>query len=215
MRLILLGPPGSGKGTQAQYIMEHFGIPQISTGDMLRKAVKDKTVMGIQLQSIMDAGNLVPDDLIIELVKERISMPDCEKGFLLDGFPRTVKQAEALVLADVYIDKIIELVVPDEEIVKRLSGRRIHLGSGRVYHDEFSPPNRKGKDDLTGEPLVQREDDKEETVRRRLEVYRQQTQPVSTYYERLSLTDPRAPKQIRIVGTESPLTVFEQICNSM
>lgn len=212
MRLILLGPPGSGKGTQAQYIMERFDIPQISTGDMLRQAVAAKSVLGNQVKIIMDTGGLVPDDLIIKLVKDRIEQSDCERGFLLDGFPRTVKQAEALMQAGIHIDKVIELEVPDETIVQRLSGRRVHLKSGRVYHTEYQPPNRPNHDDVTGEPLVQRDDDKEETVRRRLGLYRSQTQPVAAYYLRLSLREPQlAPQCIKIDGSEPPLVVFDKI----
>ncbi|MBI2790838.1 MAG: adenylate kinase [Gammaproteobacteria bacterium] len=212
MRLILLGPPGSGKGTQAQFIIERYGIPQISTGDMLRKSVADGTTLGNQVKSIMDSGGLVPDDVIIKLVQERIKEPDCSKGFLLDGFPRTVKQAESLTLAAIPIDKVIEIEVPDEDIVKRLSGRRIHPGSGRVYHITFQPPQRENRDDVTGEALVQRDDDKEETIRRRLAVYHTQTQPVVGYYMRLTLREPQtAPKVIKINGEGAPLVVCEQI----
>lgn len=212
MRVILIGPPGSGKGTQAHYIMERFEIPQISTGDMLRKSVTAKTPLGAQIKSIMDAGNLVSDDIIIKLVQERIKEPDCSKGFLLDGFPRTVKQAEALAMAGVQIDHIIEMEVPDDEIVKRLSGRWIHPASGRVYHAISQPPHRAGRDDVTGEPLIQRDDDKEVTVRKRLAVYHTQTQPVTSYYQRLSLKDPQnLPKVSKINGTEPPLVVCDQI----
>ncbi|MBN9287077.1 MAG: adenylate kinase [Gammaproteobacteria bacterium 39-13] len=216
MRLILLGPPGSGKGTQAQFIIERFGIPQISTGDMLRKNVAEGTPLGIQAKHTMDAGGLVSDDVIIKMVKERIRQPDCEKGFLLDGFPRTVKQAEALTLANVQIDKIIELDVPDDEIVLRLSGRRIHPGSGRVYHDVFQPPQRPNHDDVTGDLLIQREDDKEETIRRRLAIYHAQTAPVTGYYIQLAVREPQiAPQFVKINGKDSPLAVCEEIFSQL
>jgi adenylate kinase len=182
MRIILLGAPGAGKGTQAKFITEQFGIPQISTGDMLRAARAAGTPLGREADRYMSAGELVPDDLIIALVRERIAEPDCEKGFLLDGFPRTIPQAEALEQAGVPIDHVIEIDVADEEIVRRLSGRRVHEPSGRVYHVEFSPPKQEGVDDVTGEPLVQRVDDREETVRKRLEVYHQQTRPLVDFY---------------------------------
>ncbi|MBS0287665.1 MAG: adenylate kinase [Proteobacteria bacterium] len=212
MRAILIGPPGSGKGTQAQFIMERFEIPQISTGDMLRQHVSEKTPMGTQVKIIMDSGKLVPDDIIIKMVQERIKKPDCSKGFLLDGFPRTVKQAEALAMAGVQIDKVIEIDVPDDEIVKRLSGRWTHPASGRVYHTTFQPPNRAHHDDVTGEPLIQRDDDKEETVRKRLAVYHTQTAPIVGYYQRLSLRDPQGlPNVIKINGQEPPLVVCEEI----
>lgn len=183
MRVILLGPPGAGKGTQAQLISERFGIPQISTGDMLRAAVKAESALGLQVKEVMASGGLVSDDIIIALVKERITEPDCAKGFLLDGFPRTIPQAEALEQAGVSIDKVLEIAVNDEEIVSRISGRRVHEGSGRVYHVTHKPPQQEGLDDLTGEPLVQREDDREETVRKRLEVYHQQTAPLVSFYQ--------------------------------
>ncbi|MDZ7683805.1 MAG: adenylate kinase [Gammaproteobacteria bacterium] len=186
MNVILLGPPGAGKGTQAQFIVESYGIPQISTGDMLREAVAAGTELGKRVKDVMDQGALVTDDIIIDLVKERIAQPDCENGFLFDGFPRTVPQAEALLDAGVDIDHVIEIQVPDEEIVKRLSGRRVHPDSGRVYHTEYSPPRVEGKDDETGEPLIQRDDDKEETVRERLNVYREQTEPLVDFYTSLS-----------------------------
>lgn len=211
MRIILLGPPGSGKGTQAHYIMERFEIPQISTGDMLRQSIAANTSVGIQAKSLMDKGSLVPDDIIIKLVKERIQQPDCARGFLLDGFPRTVKQAEALTMAGVQIDKVIELEVPDDVLVQRLSGRRVHVGSGRVYHVEHQPPTRPNHDDVTGEVLIQRDDDKEETVRKRLAIYRAQTQPVSSYYMAMSIREPNAPQLIKIDGQEPPLRVCEQI----
>ncbi|HEU4351548.1 MAG TPA: adenylate kinase [Burkholderiales bacterium] len=184
MRLILLGPPGAGKGTQAQFICEHFGIPQISTGDMLRAAIKAGTALGKQAQKVMDAGQLVSDDIIITLVRERLGQPDCKRGYLFDGFPRTIPQAEAITREGVDIDYVLEIDVPDEEIITRMSGRRVHPGSGRVYHVKFNPPKAQGRDDVTGEPLVQREDDREDTVRKRLEVYRAQTRPLIEHYQR-------------------------------
>ena len=184
MRLILLGPPGAGKGTQAQFICEHFGIPQISTGDMLRAAIKAGTPLGQQAKRVMDAGQLVSDDIITRLVRERLRQPDCERGYLFDGFPRTIPQAEAIDREGVEIDHILEIDVPDEEIIMRMSGRRVHPGSGRVYHVKFNPPKAQGRDDATGEALVQREDDREDTVRNRLEVYRAQTRPLIDYYQR-------------------------------
>lgn len=185
MRIILLGPPGAGKGTQAQFLIDTFGIPQISTGDMLRAAVKAGTELGQKVKEVMESGGLVTDDIIIALVKERIAQPDCANGFLFDGFPRTIPQAQALVDADIPIDHVLEIYVPDEEIVKRLSGRRVHPASGRVYHLDHNPPKQAGLDDLTGEALVQREDDKEDTVRKRLEVYHQQTWPLVEFYQDL------------------------------
>jgi adenylate kinase len=183
MKLILLGPPGAGKGTQASFIRERYGIPQISTGDMLRAAVKAGTPLGIAAKKVMDAGQLVSDDIIIGLVKERLKQPDCKRGYLFDGFPRTIPQAEALRGAGVVIDRVLEIDVPDEEIIARMSGRRVHPGSGRVYHVKFNPPKVAGRDDATGEPLVQRDDDREETVRKRLDVYRAQTRPLVDYYK--------------------------------
>ena len=182
MRLILLGGPGAGKGTQANYIKERYQIPQISTGDMLRAAVKAGTELGKKAKTIMDAGGLVPDDVIIGLVKERIKEADCKKGFLFDGFPRTIPQADAMKAAGVDIDAVVDVDVPDAEIIKRMSGRRAHLASGRTYHVIFNPPKVAGKDDVTGEALVQRDDDKEETVKKRLDVYHSQTEPLIGYY---------------------------------
>lgn len=183
MRLMLLGCPGVGKGTQAKFITEKFHIPQISTGDMLRTAVSEGTLLGQKVKEVMDQGRLVPDDLIIELVKNRIQEPDCGNGFLFDGFPRTIPQAEALNASHVYLDYVIEISLPDEEIIKRLSGRRVHPASGRVYNVHFHPPKQAGLDDVTGEPLIQRTDDQEETIRHRLNVYRQQTAPLIQYYQ--------------------------------
>ncbi len=182
MRIILLGSPGSGKGTQAQFITEKYAIPQISTGDMLRAAVRAGTPLGVQAKQVMDTGGLVSDDIILGLIKERIAQPDCANGFLLDGFPRTIAQAEGLKEMGVDIDTVIEIVVEDEEIVKRMAGRRVHSQSGRTYHIEFNPPKIEGIDDVTGEALIQRDDDKEETVRKRLSVYHEQTKPLVGYY---------------------------------
>lgn len=201
MRLILLGPPGAGKGTQANYIKEQFGIPQISTGDMLRAAVKAGTPLGIEAKKIMDAGGLVRDDIIIGLVKERITQPDCAKGFLFDGFPRTIPQAEAMKDAGVPIDYVLEIDVPDSEIVARMSGRRVHVASGRTYHIKFNPPKVEGKDDATGEALIQRDDDKEATVLKRLEVYHEQTEALVGYYNKWAGNgQPGAPKYRKING---------------
>jgi len=204
MNLILLGPPGAGKGTQAKFLREKFGIPQISTGDMLRAAVKEGTPLGVAAKKVMDAGQLVSDDIIIGLVKERLKQRDCAKGYLFDGFPRTIPQAEALKAAGVPIDFVLEIDVPDDEIVLRMSGRRMHPASGRIYHVKFNPPKSEGRDDVTGEPLVLRDDDREETVKRRLEVYRAQTRPLIDYYGRWAASgDKRAPKYRKISGTGS------------
>ena len=204
MRLILLGPPGAGKGTQAAFICKHYGIPQISTGDMLRAAVKAGTPLGLAAKQVMDAGQLVSDDIIIGLVKERIAQPDCAGGFLFDGFPRTIPQAEAMKTAGLKLDAVLEIDVPDAAIVERMSGRRVHPGSGRTYHVTFNPPKVAGKDDVTGEDLIQRDDDREETVRKRLEVYHAQTRPLVDYYARWAATgDAQAPKYARIDGTGS------------
>lgn len=201
MRLILLGGPGAGKGTQATYIKEKFGIPQISTGDMLRGHVKQGTPLGIAAQQVMDSGSLVSDDIIIDMVKERITRPDCARGFLFDGFPRTIPQADAMKQAGIRVDYVVEIAVDDAAIIERMSGRRAHLPSGRTYHVAFNPPKVAGKDDITGEELVQREDDKEETVRKRLEIYRQQTMPLIAYYNEWAASgDPNAPKCLRIPG---------------
>ena len=204
MRLILLGAPGAGKGTQAAFLCQKFGIPQISTGDMLRAAVKAGTELGLAAKKVMDAGGLVSDDIIIGLVKERITQADCANGFLFDGFPRTIPQAEAMKAAAVKIDVVLEIDVPDSAIVERMSGRRVHVASGRTYHVAFNPPKVAGKDDATGEDLIQREDDKEETVRKRLEVYHQQTRPLVDYYSQWSATgDAAAPKCRKISGVGS------------
>lgn len=204
MRMILLGSPGAGKGTQAQFIVDKFAIPQISTGLILREAVASGSELGQKVKSIMDRGDLVPDDIIIGIVKERIAEEDCVNGFLLDGFPRTLSQAESLQKAGVNLDYVIEIHVDDEEIVKRMSGRRVHPGSGRTYHVEFHPPEVPGKDDLTGEDLIQRDDDLEETVRKRLQVYHEQTKPLISYYQSYKTkAGEKAPKFARIDGIAS------------
>jgi adenylate kinase len=204
MRLILLGAPGAGKGTQATFICKQFGIPQISTGDMLRAAVKAGTPLGVQAKSIMDAGGLVNDELIINLVKERIAQPDCAKGFLFDGFPRTIPQADAMKAAGVKLDFVLEIDVPFDAIIERMSGRRSHPASGRTYHVKFNPPKVDGIDDVTGEPLVQREDDKEETVKKRLDVYSAQTRPLVDYYRNWAAADAgQAPQYRAIAGVGS------------
>ena len=201
MRLILLGPPGAGKGTQAHFIREKYGIAQISTGDMLRAAVKAGTPLGLAAKKVMEAGQLVSDDIIVGLVSERLQQPDCKRGYLFDGFPRTIPQADALKRAGVPIDYVLEIDVPDEEIIARMSGRRVHPASGRTYHVTFNPPKVAGKDDMTSEPLVQRDDDREETVRKRLEVYRAQTRPLVDYYGRWAASgEPRAPRYRKISG---------------
>ncbi|HYC42901.1 MAG TPA: adenylate kinase [Noviherbaspirillum sp.] len=201
MRLILLGPPGAGKGTQANFIKEKFNIPQISTGDMLRAAVKAGTPLGIEAKKVMDAGGLVSDDIIIGLVKDRLKQPDCANGYLFDGFPRTIPQADAMKEAGVTIDYVLEIDVPDESIVERMSGRRVHQPSGRTYHVKFNPPKVEGKDDVTGEELIQREDDKEDTVKKRLEVYHDQTEVLVGYYNKWAQSgQPGAPKYRKISG---------------
>ena len=212
MRLILLGAPGAGKGTQANYIKTKFNIPQISTGDMLRAAVKAGTPMGVAAKKVMDAGGLVSDDIIIGLVKERIKEADCVNGFLFDGFPRTIPQADAMKEAGVDIDFVVEIDVDDSEIIKRMSGRRVHLASGRTYHVIFNPPKVAGVDDETGEPLIQREDDHEETVKKRLDVYHSQTKPLIEYYETWAASGKvGAPKHVRIPGTGSVEAIRDQI----
>jgi adenylate kinase len=201
MRLILLGAPGAGKGTQATFIKERFGIPQISTGDMLRAAVKAGTPLGLQAKKVMDSGALVSDDIILGLVKERIAEPDCAAGFLFDGFPRTIVQADALKSNGVKLDYVLEIDVPDSAIIERMSGRRVHVASGRTYHDRFNPPKVAGVDDVTGEPLVQRDDDKEETVKKRLAVYHNQTEVLLGYYNKWAQSGlPGAPKYRKISG---------------
>jgi adenylate kinase len=203
MRLILLGPPGAGKGTQAAFITQHYGIPQISTGDMLRAAVKAGTPLGLEAKKIMDSGGLVSDELIIGLVKDRLQQPDCSKGYLFDGFPRTIPQADALKHAKVALDFVIEIEVPEQDIIERMSGRRVHPASGRSYHLTFNPPKVAERDDLTGEPLVQRDDDKEETVRHRLTVYQNQTRPLVDYYSVWAEADANAPRYRKVHGLGS------------
>ena len=204
MKLILLGAPGAGKGTQATFICRKFGIPQISTGDMLRAAVKAGSPLGVAAKKVMDSGALVSDDIIIGLVKERIAQPDCANGFLFDGFPRTIPQAEAMRTAGVQLDVVLEIDVPDASIIERMSGRRAHLASGRTYHIKFNPPKVADRDDVTGEPLVQREDDREETVRKRLQVYQNQTRPLVAYYAQWAASGaPGAPRYEKISGTGS------------
>jgi adenylate kinase len=212
MRLILLGAPGAGKGTQANFICGKFGIPQISTGDMLRAAVKAGTPLGLAAKKVMDSGSLVSDDIIIALVKERIAQPDCAAGFLFDGFPRTIPQADAMKSAGVKLDVVLEIDVPDAEIVERMGGRRVHVASGRTYHVKFNPPKVAGKDDPTGEPLIQRVDDLEETVRKRLRVYKDQTRPLIDYYTQWAKTgSPDAPRYLRVPGTGSVEQITQRV----
>lgn len=211
MRLILLGAPGAGKGTQASFICKHYGIPQISTGDMLRAAVKAGTAMGLAAKKVMDSGGLVGDDIIIGLVKERIAQPDCAKGFLFDGFPRTIPQADAMKQAGVKLDCVLEIDVPFDAIIERMSGRRVHVTSGRTYHVRFNPPKVEGIDDATGEALIQRDDDKEETVKKRLEVYSAQTRPLVNYYAAWSEKEPSlAPRYRAISGQGSVEEITER-----
>ncbi len=214
MRIILLGAPGAGKGTQAQFLTKKYNIPQISTGDMLRAAIKEGTELGKAAKAAMDAGQLVSDDIIIGLVKERIAQDDCKNGYLLDGFPRTLPQADAVTNAGIKIDAVIEIDVPDEEIVKRMSGRRAHLASGRTYHVIYNPPKVEGKDDITGEDLVQRDDDKEEVVKERLKTYHDQTEPLIDYYKEQAAKNPDI-KYIRVDGTQDIKDVEEAIVSEL
>ena len=209
MRIILLGPPGAGKGTQAQNITREFSSPQISTGDMLRAAIKAGTELGLKAKAVMDAGQLVSDDIILGLVKERIAKDDCKNGFLFDGFPRTIPQAQALVDAGITIDAVVELQVPDEKIVKRMSGRRVHLASGRTYHIVYNPPKVEGKDDVTGEPLVTRPDDQEDTVRARLKVYHSQTEPLVDFYKDLAAKG--QTKYVAVDGNRDVAVISDEI----
>ncbi len=216
MRLILLGAPGAGKGTQAAFICRKYGIPQISTGDMLRAAVKAGTALGLAAKKIMDSGALVSDDIIIGLVKERLTQADCANGFLFDGFPRTIPQADAMKAAGVKLDYVLEIDVPFEAIVERMSGRRSHPASGRTYHIKFNPPKVEGRDDVTGEPLVQRDDDKEETVKNRLRVYAEQTRPLVAYYANWAKADPAAAPKYRCVnGTGSVEAITERVMQAL
>jgi adenylate kinase len=216
MRIMLLGPPGAGKGTQAQFIIEKFQIPQISTGDMLRAAVKAGTPLGLEAKKYMDAGQLVPDDVIIGLVEDRVKQPDCRNGFLLDGFPRTIAQADALKAAGIAIDYVLEVDVPDDEIVRRLSGRRVHPASGRSYHIVFNPPRVSGKDDLTGEDLIQRDDDTEATVRKRLEVYHAQTKALVDYYSKWAESGQRGgPRYVKVHGLGPVEEIRERVLGAL
>lgn len=212
MRILLLGLPGAGKGTQAQFLIDKYGIPQISTGDMLRSAIKAGTPLGLEAKQYMNRGALVPDHIVIELVRERVREPDCAKGFIMDGFPRTLPQAEALREAGIDIDYVIEIEVADQEILLRMSGRRVHLGSGRSYHIDYNPPKVPGKDDVTGEPLVQRPDDNEETVKKRIATYHAQTKPLVNYYLNWAASgDRRAPKYVNIYGKGSVEHIRDKI----
>lgn len=216
MRLILLGPPGAGKGTQAAFITQHFGIPQIATGDMLRAAVNARTPLGMEAKKVMDAGQLVSDDIIIGLVKERLQQSDCQRGYLFDGFPRTIPQADALKDAEIPLDFVVEIAVPEEQIIERMSGRRVHPGSGRTYHTVFNPPRIADVDDATGEPLVQRDDDREETVRQRLQVYRDQTRPLVDYYSQWAASgDPAAPAYVQLSGVGTVDEIRERIAAAL
>lgn len=214
MRVILLGAPGAGKGTQARFITEKFGIPQISTGDMLRAAVKAESPLGLKVKGVMESGGLVSDDIIIDLIKERITQADCANGFLFDGFPRTIPQAEALKAAGVKIDHVLEIAVEDEEIVSRIAGRRVHPASGRVYHTEHNPPKVEGVDDETGEALIQREDDKEETVRHRLSIYHSQTKPLVDFYQQLAEVE-AAPKYSQVAGVGSVAEITDKVLSAL
>jgi adenylate kinase len=211
-----LGPPGAGKGTQAQFLKDRYSIPQISTGEILRAEIKAQTELGKKLKAIVDSGALVSDDIMIEIVQKKIQSPECKNGFLFDGFPRTLPQAEAVKNAGIKIDHVVEITVPDEEIIKRMSGRRVHLASGRTYHVEFNPPKTPGKDDVTNEDLIQREDDKEETVKKRLGVYHQQTKPLVEYYEKWSKSgDAKAPKYHRLSGVGDISKIAESLVKNL
>jgi adenylate kinase len=216
MRTILLGPPGAGKGTQAAFITKRYGIPQISTGDMLRAAVKAGTPLGIAAKKVMDSGGLVSDDIIINLVKERLTQPDCAAGYLFDGFPRTIPQAQAMKDAGVTLDAVVEITVPDTDIIERMSGRRVHVASGRTYHIKFNPPKAEGKDDVTGEPLIQRDDDLEATVRKRLEVYHSQTKPLVDFYKTWSASgDAAAPRLVTVSGVGAVDAITQRVIDAL
>lgn len=216
MRTILLGPPGAGKGTQAAFITKRYGIPQISTGDMLRAAVKAGTPLGVAAKKVMDSGGLVSDDIIINLVKERLTQADCAAGYLFDGFPRTIPQAQAMKDAGVRLDAVVEITVPDEDIIERMSGRRVHVASGRTYHVKFNPPKAEGKDDVTGEPLIQRDDDLEATVRKRLEVYHSQTKPLVDFYKKWSASgDAAAPSLVTVSGVGPVDTITQRVIDAL
>lgn len=216
MRIILLGAPGAGKGTQAAFITSKYGIPQISTGDMLRAAVKAGTPLGLAAKKVMDSGALVSDDIIINLVKERLTQNDCAKGYLFDGFPRTIPQAQAMKDADVRLDVVLEIAVPDQDIIERMSGRRVHVASGRTYHVKFNPPKVQGEDDQTGEALIQREDDQEATVRKRLEVYHSQTKPLVDFYQKWSAAgDAKAPRVRSISGVGGVDEITQRVLNAI
>jgi adenylate kinase len=216
MRIILLGPPGAGKGTQAGFIRERYGIPQISTGDMLRAAVKAGTPLGLAAKKVMDAGQLVSDDIIIGLVKERLREPDCAAGYLFDGFPRTIPQAEAMKSAAVKVDFVLEIDVPDADIIERMSGRRVHLASGRTYHVRHNPPKAAGQDDATGEPLIQRDDDREDVVRKRLEVYHAQTSVLVDYYSKWAATgDAGAPRYRKVAGVGTVEQIKQRVFDAL
>lgn len=216
MRLILIGAPGAGKGTQAAFLRERYNIPQISTGDMLRAAVKAGTPLGVEAKKVMDSGALMPDDIIINLVKDRLRDPDCRNGYLFDGFPRTIPQADALREAGIEIDYVVEVDVPEEEIIERMSGRRMHPASGRTYHIKHNPPKVADIDDVTGEPLVQRDDDREETVRKRLDIYREQTRPLVDYYQQWATAEPqKAPRYRRISGVGSVTDIKQRLFDAL
>jgi len=216
MRMILLGPPGAGKGTQATFIKEKAGIPQVSTGDMLRAAVRAGTPLGLEAKKVMDSGALVSDEIIINLVKERLKEADCQAGYLFDGFPRTIPQAEAMKQAQVRIEVVLEIQVPDEDIIDRMSGRRVHVASGRTYHVKFNPPKAEGLDDVTGEPLIQRDDDKEETVRKRLDIYHAQTKPLVKFYRDWESTaDAAAPRVVSISGVGTVEEITQRVMDAL
>lgn len=216
MRMILLGPPGAGKGTQATFIKEKAGIPQVSTGDMLRAAVRAGTPLGLEAKKVMDSGALVSDEIIINLVKERLREADCQAGYLFDGFPRTIPQAEAMKQAQVRIEVVLEIQVPDEDIIDRMSGRRVHVASGRTYHVKFNPPKSEGLDDVTGEPLIQRDDDKEETVRKRLDIYHAQTKPLVKFYRDWESTaDAAAPRVVSISGVGTVEEITQRVMDAL